>query len=49
MERNDVKIILDGLDVAHAEIAHSSWCFDLINPALPKLIGGDCEVLLDAL
>ena len=44
-----MKIILDGLDVAHAEIVHSYLCFDLINAALPKLIGGDGEVLLDAL
>lgn len=39
MEKNDVKKILEELDVAHAEMVHSCLCFDLINVALPELVG----------
>lgn len=39
MEKNEVREILEGLDLAHAEMVHSWLCFDLINATLPALIG----------
>ena len=39
MNTDDVRKVLDGLDVAHAEIVHSCLCFDLINVTLPELVG----------
>ena len=39
MELNELKKLLDGLDVAHAEMVHSYLRFDLINSSLSLLIG----------
>ena len=39
MKNDELKKLLDGLDMAHAERVHSCLRFDLINESLPILIG----------
>ena len=39
MERNELKGLLDGLDLAHAELIHAHLCYGLVNAPLSEMIG----------